>query len=132
MSNCEQTLGRLVYGSTHQAKARIEPPISLDPIPVRTGLMFVTERLPLAIFLHATQRLPFSHCEVVKSGKVRFVFDDQEGLGPQLELEFDRGAAVAATSLFASQKYLRRKMSETLKNRRNGEYHVYGKCSSNH
>jgi hypothetical protein len=83
---------------------------------------FATERLQLAIFLHATQGLPFSHCERSRGGgKVQFVFADPDGLGPQLELEFDRGAAVPATAIFASQKFLRRKMSEAL---RTGELYV--------
>ena len=81
---------------------------------------FSTERLQLAIYLHASQRLPFLCCEAGQNGKVRFVFDDPDDVGPQVELEFDRGAEVAASDLFASQKYLRRKMSEEI-NRRNGQ-----------
>ena len=83
---------------------------------------FVTERLQLAIFLHASQILPFSHCELGPSGKVRFVFGDPELAGAELELKFDRGAQVPATDLFASQKFLRRKMSEALENRKNDKY----------
>lgn len=48
------------------------------------------------------------------NGKVMFVFSDDHGQGPQAELEFDRGAKVAATDLFASQKFLRRKMTEVI------------------
>jgi hypothetical protein len=85
---------------------------------------FSTERLPLAIYLHASQRLLFLRCDVGDSGKIRFVFEDSSDSGPQYELEFDRGAEVAASDLFASQKYLRRKMSEILNKRRieNTEY----------
>lgn len=82
---------------------------------------FRTERLQCAVFLHADSRLSFSHCELAESGKVRFVFDDPNGIGDQIELEFDRGASVPATSIFASQKYLRRKMSEAINKRKNGE-----------
>ena len=78
---------------------------------------FCTERLQLAIFIHATDRLPFTGCELVRPGALRFVFEDPEHLGKQVELEFDRGAAVAATALFASQKFLRRSMTETLEQR---------------
>jgi hypothetical protein len=46
------------------------------------------------------------------------VFDDPNSVGPQVELEFDRGAEVAASDLFASQKFLRRSMSQVLENRR--------------
>jgi hypothetical protein len=74
---------------------------------------FVTERLPLAIFLHATQRLQLSRCERV-GGKVQFVFADPEHIGDQAELDFENGQSVPAKSLFASQTYLRRKMSDTL------------------
>jgi hypothetical protein len=79
-------------------------------------MTFLTERLPLAIYLQASGKLIFERCEITGNGKVRFVFDDTQHLGDQIELEFDRGAAVSATALFASQKFLRRKMTEALKN----------------
>lgn len=75
---------------------------------------FSTERLPLAIFVHATGRMRFLGCQPNGNGKVRFVFDDPEQIGAQVELDFDRGAPVAATSLFASQKFLRRQMTDAL------------------
>ena len=78
---------------------------------------FVTERLPLAIFLHATHRLQLSRCERV-GGKVQFVFADPEHIGDQAELDFENGECVPAKSLFASQTYLRRKMSDTLNENR--------------
>lgn len=87
-------------------------------------MTFVTERLPLAIFLHATERLTFVGCEPEKHGpKLVFVFSDPDSDGSQAELEFDRGAVVPATDLFASQKFLRRKMTEALNsNNRRTEY----------
>jgi hypothetical protein len=87
-------------------------------------MKFVTERLPLAIFLHATERLMFLGCEPEKHGpKLVFAFSDPDSKGSQAELEFDRGAAVPATALFASQKFLRRKMTEALNsNNRSTEY----------
>ena len=88
---------------------------------------FITERLPLAIFLHATERLRFLGCESADREKVTFVFSDPNSLGSQVELEFDRGAIVPATALFASQKFLRRKMSEALNNRRNGKTYEYNR-----
>jgi hypothetical protein len=86
--------------------------------PLNPAKTFSTERLQLAIYLHASERLPFLRCEAKESGKIRFVFDDLGNVGSQIELEFDRGAEVAASDLFASQKYLRRKMTEALNNRR--------------
>jgi hypothetical protein len=80
--------------------------------------VFSTERLQLAIYLHADERLPFLRCEADKTGKVRFHFEDSADNSSQAELEFDRGAEVPATALFASQKYLRRKMSEAIYKRR--------------
>lgn len=80
---------------------------------------FSTERLQLAIFLHATGRMRFLACEPRGNGKVGFVFADPELSGSQAELEFDRGALVAATALFASQKYLRRQTTDVM-NRRIG------------
>ena len=73
-------------------------------------MKFRTERLPLAIFLHATGRLRFLGCEPNGHGRLRFVFDDPGGNGPQAELEFDSGGKVSASALFASQKFLRRAM----------------------
>ena len=84
---------------------------------------FTTERLPLAIFLHATERLRFLRCEPTQTRKITFVFHDPEGMGSEVELEFDRGATVPATALFASQKFLRRKMTEILNPRKNGAYY---------
>ena len=86
---------------------------------------FSTERLPLAIYLHASQRLAFLRCEAGESGKIRFVFEDSRDTGPQTELEFDRGAEVPATGLFASQKYLRRAMSAVINRRNEKTEHEY-------
>jgi hypothetical protein len=83
---------------------------------------FATERLQLAIFLHADGRLSFRNCGRIGHSKVCFVFDDPKHIGDSLELEFENGAKVSATSLFASQKYLRRQMSVALENRRTREY----------
>jgi hypothetical protein len=77
-------------------------------------MTFTTERLPLAIYLHASRFLAFARCECAGNGKVVFIFDDPDGRGPELELEFDCGAPLSASALFASQKFLRRKMTETL------------------
>jgi len=80
---------------------------------------FSTERLPLAISLHASGRLRFGRCERTSPDRVEFVFDDPEGKGSDVELEFDRGTlTVVASEIFASQKYLRRQMSAALENRR--------------
>lgn len=73
-----------------------------------------TERLQFAIFLHASQKLEFIGIEPSSFGRIQFVFSDPEGQGAQYELEFDRGAAVPATAIFASQKFLRREMSQIL------------------
>jgi len=81
---------------------------------------FMTERLPLAIYLHASGKLEFSHCASASPDKVRFVFHDPRQIANDLELEFERGAQVPATAIFASQKFLRRKLSEAL-NRKKGE-----------
>lgn len=86
----------------------------------KDAVRYSTERLPWATYLHATEGLLFLGCESTTSGKVRFVFEDPDRHGDQLELEFDRGATVSATALFASQKFLRRQMTEILSNRRNG------------
>jgi hypothetical protein len=76
--------------------------------------VFATDQLQLAIYLHAAQRMPFLRCELTSTGKVRFVFEDLDNSGPLAELEYERRAEVAASALFASQKFLRRKMTEAL------------------
>jgi len=90
---------------------------------------FLTERLPLAIYLHASGKLEFSHCESTSNSKVRFVFRDPQHIGNELELEFESGAQVPATAIFASQKFLRRKVSEALNNRKTGESLVFNNHS---
>jgi hypothetical protein len=80
---------------------------------------FSTERLPLAISVHASGRLRFVGCERTAENRVEFLFHDNERVGSEIELEFDRGTlTVVASEIFASQKYLRRRMSEALENRR--------------
>jgi hypothetical protein len=92
---------------------------------------FTTERLPLAVFLHATERLALLRCEPSDNQKVTFVFHDPEGMGSQVELEFDRGATVTAHALFASQKFLRRLMTKTLNTRSIENRHEYNRhCNS--
>jgi hypothetical protein len=82
---------------------------------------FKTERLPLAIYLHASQSLKLIGCEQSRPGKMRFVFDDPANRGSEYEFQFDRGSTVSATAIFASQKYLRRLMTQELKNQTNGK-----------
>ena len=77
-------------------------------------MTFKTERLQVAVFLHASKRLQLLRCEQSQPGKVRFVFDDPDDLGSEYEFLFDSGTAVPATDIFASQKYLRRMMTQKL------------------
>jgi len=97
------------------------PSCNTSPSHPSADKSFSTERLQLAIYLHASQRLPFLRCEAGDKGKARFVFEDPTCLGPHVELDFDRGAVVAATAIFASQKFLRRKMSEVINTRKTEE-----------
>ncbi len=98
--------------------------MNTPPVPSRNP--FKTERLQLATYLHATERLPFLGCESDGTGKVAFAFEDLNGVGPQLELEYEKGAPCSAAALFASQKYLRRKIDQTLASelRRNAHHYV--------
>jgi hypothetical protein len=95
--------------------------------PTSPSATFKTERLQLATYLHATERLIFLGCESeTGTGKVVFAFDDPNGAGPRLELEYERGAICPAAILFASQKYLRRKIDQTLASelKRNAHHYV--------
>jgi len=84
---------------------------------------FATKSLQLAIFLHASERLPYLRTEPSGdgNGKVNFVFRDDKGQGQQLQLEYNRGAAVAARNLFASQTFLRQQMSGIADNLKIGD-----------
>ena len=86
---------------------------------------FSTVRLQLAAYLHAGKLLPFLRCEPGAAGKVAFLFDDPAGAGPQLEYEYENGAACSAAALFASQKYLRRKIDQTLATEIRAHAHSY-------
>ena len=84
---------------------------------------FSTKSFQLAIFIHASESLPYLRTEPDRgaSGKVNFIFRDDAGRGQQLQLEYNRGASVPARNLFASQTFLRQQMSgiaENSKNRR--------------
>lgn len=92
-------------------------------------MTFITARLQLAIYLHAAGRLRFLRCERVGNTEVRFVFEDAQGQGDQIEYEYDRGATISAVAIFASQKFMRRKMSAALSStdnltKREHTYHV--------
>ena len=81
---------------------------------------FATKSLQLAIFLHASELLPYLRTEPNEDGKVNFVFRDDQGEGQKFQLEYSRGAVVAARNLFASQTFLRQQMSGITENSNNG------------
>ena len=75
-------------------------------------MTFRTGKLPLAVFLHATHRLKFLGCEPAQVGRITFVFEDPEGNGAGEQLDFELGALVPASALFASQTFLRKAMTQ--------------------
>jgi len=88
---------------------------------------FSTKSLQLAIFLHASELLPYLRTEPNGGGKVNFVFLDANAQGQQFQLEYSRGAAVVARNLFASQTFLRQQMSAAIENSKNGELKNVGR-----
>jgi hypothetical protein len=68
---------------------------------------FTTERIPVAVYLHASKLLNFVRCERTADNRVRFVFDDPEHQGDCLEHEFDEGVMIEAKSIAPAQKFLR-------------------------
>jgi hypothetical protein len=89
--------------------------------------VFITERLPLAAYLHASKKLKFRLCgQGLNPGKILFSFTDPDAIGDQLEVEFDSGAACSATALFASQKFMRRKMTDALNRSTENERNTRG------
>jgi hypothetical protein len=91
--------------------------------PSKPAAEFSTKSFQFAIFLHASESLPYlrTEADLGTSGKVNFIFLDDTGRGPQLQLEYNRGAAVPARNLFASQTFLRQQMSGITENLKNGD-----------
>ena len=56
---------------------------------------FSTKSFQLAIFIHASESLPYLRTEPDRgtSGKVNFIFRDDAGRGSQLQLEYTRQRA---------------------------------------
>lgn len=75
---------------------------------------FKTERLPLAVYLHASQSLTLIGCEPSGLRKIRFIFDDPDSKASSCELDFETGRPISAAAIFASQKYLRQLMIREL------------------
>jgi hypothetical protein len=84
---------------------------------------FSTKSLQLAIFIHASQSLPYLRTEPDnrERTKMNFIFLDNESRGSQIQLDFQSGASVVARNLFASQTFLRQQMSEVSEKSKNGE-----------
>lgn len=72
---------------------------------------FSTERLHLAIYLHASGRLPFLGCLPTGSGRVRFEFSDPDGIADDLELSFEQGASVPANALLPARSFFGEKQT---------------------
>jgi hypothetical protein len=75
-------------------------------------MTFKTERMQLAIYLNAAERLRLLECAQTRPGTIEFIFDDPDDRGSEYEFEFNKGIAVSALALFASQKYIRQMMSK--------------------
>jgi hypothetical protein len=82
---------------------------------------FSTRSLQLAIFLVASESLPYLRTEPGEGGRVNFIFADAATRGPQLQLEYNRGAAVSARDLFAAQTFVRQAMSSVTENPKTGD-----------
>jgi hypothetical protein len=95
----------------------------MNPSKTTAAGEFSTKSLQLAIFIHANELLQYLRTEPDRDshGKVNFIFRDEAGQGQQFQLEYNRGAAVVARNLFASQTFLRQQMSGITENSKNGE-----------
>ena len=83
---------------------------------------FRTKRMAFACFLHASRLLPYLGPENGDDNRVWFKFADEQGVGPQLEMDFDGGAKVPAVNLFSSQTYLRRQIAAAQNGEPRNEY----------
>ena len=81
--------------------------------------IYVTDRLNVAIYLHAIRALQFLGCRMRGITKIDFVFDDPSKQGSQHELDFELGKAAPVRDIFASQKFMRRAMTATQEENRN-------------
>ncbi len=70
-----------------------------------------TEDLPFAAFLHTTRLLRFLGCEPLNGSRVTFLFDDPDGEGDRLQIEFESGAECPASTFYDSVRHLRRVMT---------------------
>ena len=74
---------------------------------------FITGDLPFASYLHATRKLRFIACELNGAGRIAFVFEDPNGEGEQLHIQFESGAECPAAVFYDSVRHLRRVMTRT-------------------
>lgn len=86
-----------------------------------TETKFRTEHLPLAAYIVAARKLPFTGAELNENGGnggndrvVTFVFDDPKDEGERINIQFEAGAEVAAVTYYDSMRRLRRVVAATL------------------
>jgi hypothetical protein len=92
------------------ARRDIAPPPHPPGLPQspRQDLHFRTENTNLSAYLIAAEKLHLKAAELAPSGVVEFVFDDPDGLGPDLLSRYSVGAcdSVNARVLFETRAYL--------------------------
>jgi hypothetical protein len=77
--------------------------------------------MQLAIYLNASERLRLIECAQTRPGTIEFVFDDPQQRGIEYEFDFNKGAALSALTLFASQKYIRQMMAREYDKKKTGK-----------
>ena len=86
--------------------------------------LFTTERVQIASFVHALD-WPYRGCKKNHKGRVEWQFTDTDGRGGLIELLYEKGAKVSASSLFASERFIKREMYQVVdsqeRGRRNGK-----------
>jgi hypothetical protein len=80
--------------------------------------MFTTQSLPLAAYLYLAKKLRLSSIQVnLSNANAEFLFEDPEGLGPELEIAFlnnEDSTKVPPNDYYNAIKFVRGKMQRTL------------------
>ena len=80
-----------------------------------TQPLYRTDDLPFSAFLCAARKLKFLGCEAASSydRRVEFLFEDPEGIGDKLYLDFNQGAQCEAAAFYDQVRHLRKLIDRT-------------------
>jgi hypothetical protein len=93
----------------------------MEGISTMTDNAFVTSSLPLAAYVIASRSLRLREIKLTDPRRAVFVFEDEQGRGPELDKAFlDGSAVVSAFSFHRQLRALRRAIDEKIFAARSG------------